>query len=898
MNLTLIAGSIADSIKSWFEGLLGALLSIIPKLIYQITTALFAIIDAVQWLLRKFAGLDTIYKFGDQTNVENDLALQFINMIFSGSSPVLTNIFWSMIILGVLMLIITTMIAVVRSEYTATDSKSASKGKIIGNSLKALASFAIVPIVCFFGIYLSNVILQALDKVTTSTTTIDKTAEQYFQADRTTNGETTYNNYSFFGFHVPTSTTPISGMIFKAAAYSASRARSDTKYDGKTFYNIMCSNDNISAGGTFISNGIEAQEKNAALIDDAFANSYHLKTGSKIDRTPFEKYFMSKFNGSIIGSMSEDVLIEAGYSYFNKNNVALVWYYYDLWSFDFIIAIGSAVIVVTLLLYLVFGLIKRIFELVILFLVAAPITSIMPLDGGAALKKWREKFVAKTIGVYGPIVGLNLFFVILAILQTLELTGIAIIDKLVNLLFTIAGLAMVKDFTKMISELIGGEDAIGAGADKAKDIGATAVKVGKAAAGVGQLALNSTGIGRLGKAGVKAGSKAVKDKVEDIKEDVKDAKDSIKDKFDGAKSWIRGKVDDRLDKQSEKGKGRYKKGSLSYNQAVGNLAKKMTKEEKSQAALEAARKNGVTDKEKQEAEKNISDELVKYELLKEYKNKNYSGTFDELSDLANGEVSLNSKNAKRIRSKLAEEQAIKNKAQNMSDKDVAKYTFDNMDADQRKQLIDENYAGRSKKKNKEILQRAIDDAGGEKEWGHLSAEDKNKAFHSAHRALKDENAAKFGQNIAEGFTEGVQKGFGALASYMQDLGKSMAVFAQQTLGAMSGPMMEQMKGLSEISAIAQSKLTKQIAVDAETKNQKKLAAAQAAATESRGMGKDNRKQEEAPQKTELSESSISKLASAISNKTSSSTPTTLKIDDSSIDKLSNSIANKINKKDD
>ena len=178
----------------------------------------------------------------------------------------------------------------------------------------------------------------------------------------------------------------------------------------------------------------------------------------------------------------ENSLIAAGYTHFDKNNTALVWYYYDLWSFDYIIALGALVVVTVLLLYLVFGLIKRIFELTILFLVAAPIASLMPLDGGNALKKWREKFVAKTIGVYGPIVGLNLFFVILALLQSLELTGIAIIDKIVNLLFTIAGLAMVKDFTKMLSEIIGGEDTMGAGADKAKEIGATAAKVGKTAA--------------------------------------------------------------------------------------------------------------------------------------------------------------------------------------------------------------------------------------------------------------------------------------------------------------------------------------------------------------------------------------------------------------------------------
>ena len=203
MNLTLIAGSIGDAIKNWFEGFFGAVLDLIPKVIYQLLTPLWAILDAMQWIMRKLAGLDTIASFKGSQNFSGDLVNYFINAIFSGDSPVLANVFWSMIILGALMLIITTFIAVIKSEYTATDAKSASKGKIIGSAFKAIASFAIVPIVCFFGIFLCNVILQAVDKITANPTSLSGEYVSKFKASETSVGQQTYNHYSFFGEEVP-----------------------------------------------------------------------------------------------------------------------------------------------------------------------------------------------------------------------------------------------------------------------------------------------------------------------------------------------------------------------------------------------------------------------------------------------------------------------------------------------------------------------------------------------------------------------------------------------------------------------------------------------------------------------------------------------------------------------
>ncbi len=887
MNLYFIAGSIGDAIKNWFQGWFGALLSFIPKIFYQLLTPVFAVLDALQWIMRKVAGLDTIYMFNGAENVDGDIVIQFINMIFTGSSPVLSNIFWSMIILGVLMLILTTMIAVVRSEYTATDAKSASKGKIIGNSLKALASFAIVPIVCFFGIFLCNVILQALDKVSnasTSVTSADINAS-YFKSERTTTGDETYYNYTFFGYTVPTTTTPISGLVFKAAAYNANRARINDK-----FYKTMLDNEKVSANGAFTQNkGTDANSasQNCWLMDEAFANCFQLKSKTYIDREPFKTEHMFPITLNAGVTIIEQSLIESGYTYFDKNNTALVWYYYDLWSFDFIIAIGALIIILVLLLYLVFGLIKRIFELVILFLVAAPIASIMPLDGGNALKKWREKFVSKTIGVYGPIIGLNLFFVILTLLQTLQLTGIPIIDKIVNLLFVIAGLAMVKDFTKMLSELIGGEDTMGSGADKAKDIGATAAKIGKTAAA---FAGGSAMVMKAGSLGVK-GAQATQAVVNKHKKT-----------------------------QAMEGTGRYSKDSQSYQNSLDNIADGVSDDEILTAAAET-----VSD---QDAVKWLGSD--KKALNKYAKNHNIdkvkpgeseNAVWDKMTDEEKAE--FKHEFASRNVSKMTEEdkkrtlQGLKETGQEEKFRQAAaENKLESMSWQNRQGVIDANY--RSRGQNERIRNRAIAAAGGLENYRNMSSEERNALYNESKHGNWQNKVGKGieqrMQGIAQNSTFNValrkatidggkielgSKPSEALAKAFLDFGKRCGSFAQHTMAAMSGPMMGEMKGLGgDMISIAQGKLKKEMDLASEVKNQKKLASAQGLAQESLGLGGANKKQAEPPPKqrpTELSEASIKQLANAINSNANKSN--SVKLDDASINKLGSTIADKLNKKD-
>lgn len=518
MNLIFVAG-LAEKLKEWFAGWFGAIFSIVPKTLYFLCTLIFQVLDILQVLVRKVAGLDVYYVSNtvggtsDSAKQTGDIAQRFITEIFTGQNSVLSNVFWALIILGLIMLIITTFVAVLRSEYQGiTDGKAASKGKIIGRAFKAIAAFAIVPVVCYFGIFLANVILKALDTITTGTpntnfTYSDSTGktqsvENKFMQEKTETGVKTYIGYSFGGFsntssaagRIPTTSTPISGLIFKACGYQANRIRNFS-----SFRSAMSSNSSIGAG-VFNQFGTD-YDTSANLLDDCFANCYRLNEKVSVPTSPFHKSHMWPLSTGIFGAIS-DPSIMANVQVFDKNNVTLVWYYYDLWSFNFIICVAALVVCTKLLISLVFGLMKRLFEVVVLFLIAPPIASLMPLDDGSALKKWQGKFVGKVIGAYGPVVGLNLMFLILPFVMQIRFFNMPFVDSIINVFLVIVGLLTVKDVVATVSELIGAENTLASGEAMAGEVGQTIQKVGKVATAPAKLAIaGTTAAIALGKAG-------------------------------------------------------------------------------------------------------------------------------------------------------------------------------------------------------------------------------------------------------------------------------------------------------------------------------------------------------------------------------------------------------------
>ncbi len=503
---------ISSMLWAGFGDMLLNLFACIPKLMYLLATSFLSILDVLQLLVRKLAGLDSYYIDGELQS--GDIVEDLITGIVTNRYPALNNVFWSFIILGVIILFVTTIIALIRNEYTPEKDGSNSKSKVMGRTFKAVLTFCIVPIATMFGVYLCNVVLQAMDSVSSGQTAASIALDTDLLRHETINvggrEVEAWSCYNLFGTRIYTTTTPFSGLVFKVGAYNANRVRTtqgtDLEYSGsgtitgtRDFYALLqMTTDGATNMGGLFTGGANDHEEVATKIDEAFANNVVLLTPQVVN---YPDGYIASHNlvsfDLITGAQT--LWLQSGKSVdsLNRFNTALVWYYYDLWNFNIILAFGAGIIMIAIFINIIFGLMRRIIECVALFLISPSLAAIMPLDDGNAFKKWFSKFVGKILSAYGAVIGLNLIMIILPYITTINFFNIPLVDTIIDTLFVIVGLVIVKSFMKMLSELIGADDAQSMGDDIAKQVGqnsAKALKLTGAAVGATAGILGATAL--------------------------------------------------------------------------------------------------------------------------------------------------------------------------------------------------------------------------------------------------------------------------------------------------------------------------------------------------------------------------------------------------------------------
>ena len=503
----------------WIIDFFSELLSLIPKVIYLLNSALLSLIDFMQLLFRKLAGLDVYYitnDNGEAIATTGDLLTNFIGGILginiNGNESfdlidysLLSTVFWSFVIFGLIILFISTLVAIIKSHYTYNEKSVKGPLPILALAGKAIVNMVAVPVIVILGLYLSQAILNALDQITAvgSDDLVNlygsENTSRYLQQNITdSQGNQTYIFYDMFGYTggilyggsvsdlvdivagtdslslVAARTQPFSGSMFKVAGFNANRVRS-----GEYTVNTPFSG-NIGSGMELFSNHGNDSDVLANMVDEAFANFLHLNDGYGLN-----------FSNSQIGSVEDfgDMLIEAErfltnftchrFSAYSKFNVGLVWYYYNLWNYNFIVGFGSVIVCVSIFLNIIMGLMSRLFMAIVLFLVMPPLAGLAPLDEGKAFGGWREAFMKQVLMAYGAVVGMNLVLLILPYINEIDMFGIPIVDSLVQTLFIIVGLITIKAVISTLSQLIGAADANKTGDDMSKEVKST---IGKATA--------------------------------------------------------------------------------------------------------------------------------------------------------------------------------------------------------------------------------------------------------------------------------------------------------------------------------------------------------------------------------------------------------------------------------
>ena len=483
--------AVLEKIASW----VGALLSIIPKTLYLLITFAMQIVDIIQLLFQKLAGLDVYYIEGSDNPESGDFLIYFLRKVLFEKGT-LNTVFWSMVILGLFLLVFATIVAVIRTQYNY-DEKPVSPTKVVGQAIKSLFSFAIVPIVAFFGVYLGNIFLQALNSATTvqtETISFDSSARIKLEPYTLSNGKKTYAGIDLFGKNFGINNETFSGMVFRAASYRANRIRNNADFRALCDGSKETMAGSVYSGVTFGMFEVTANnyETAAKRLDDAFVFNYRLDQFAYVNWKASVETALTMSVGVLFKDFTA-VLYASPYKTFSRYNVAWVWFYYDLWQFDYVMAIISIVALAIIYLNITSAMMKRAIELTMLMIVSPAVVAVTPLDGGGMQKRWRENYIKKTLSAYGAVVGVNLLYLILPIIRDVNFFNIPIVDTIVQLLFTIVGLTCIKDFIKMMSELAGGEDANAVGGEINKKIADTAMKVGSViapAAGAGMKMLS------------------------------------------------------------------------------------------------------------------------------------------------------------------------------------------------------------------------------------------------------------------------------------------------------------------------------------------------------------------------------------------------------------------------
>lgn len=457
----------------------------IASILYNISRFLLALIDFVEVLFRALAGLPndevTIVMEGS-SSTNPDLLIQML------TSQTVIDAFLSCCIVGIFLLLMTTIFQIIKVEYT-TEGAQNSKSSIIGKSLKQFANLLLIPVLVIFGVFIGNTVLDLID---TATSGANK--------------------------------TKISGLLWTTAASDAMWKGS---INGESFLPDFLT-EVVAAGGSLNPEMLVTIGAMWGLVegfadgignwgpdsDKQFKLSDSYLLGDSPEDQEYRDFVESKF-------MSEDVNAECSYG-----NLAIVLKYYNIFSVNYLVLIFGACVIIKCLYHVCFGMIDRIYQCVALFIVSPFVIGMAPVKD--SLGSWRSKFIQKALSAYGTIISMNLFFIITDLFMSIDISfmpnmtasvvlGMSLMEGLVKSLFIIVGSLMIEKLSGDLGQYFGGGNAISEGkglADDAtkgiKNVVKTGVGVaGMMAGGVGLAVKGVSMAAKLGK-GAMAGIKGAK----------------------------------------------------------------------------------------------------------------------------------------------------------------------------------------------------------------------------------------------------------------------------------------------------------------------------------------------------------------------------------------------------
>lgn len=164
--------------------------NIVDWLFEALTKPLFTLITVFEGIFKGLAGI--VDPASSDIGLTNNAAESKSVIVQLMQSSTMQNIMTSLMLFGVVVLVLSVILAIIRNIYK--DDSKVTISSIIGQAIKAVIGFILVPALCLIGVMISNVILVAVDGATNAAGTASFAAGIYQACQRETPVDNVFND--------------------------------------------------------------------------------------------------------------------------------------------------------------------------------------------------------------------------------------------------------------------------------------------------------------------------------------------------------------------------------------------------------------------------------------------------------------------------------------------------------------------------------------------------------------------------------------------------------------------------------------------------------------------------------------------------------------------------------
>lgn len=403
----------------------------IKKLFCELLFLMLEFLDAISSMFKVLCGTEVLDANGEQITIID---------LFLNSSPIISAFLSIFIISGIVIMI--SMIVAVFKKTIKNDEKK-THGKIAWQGLWALISSLVMAVVMFGGIFFSNTVLQLVDKATTPGEKDISISQQVFQMCLK---DVAYEERPVYKTEQKQVLDSFGNPIiidWKTVEVPVYKTDDDGNYvveDGKPIQ--IGTKKELQP--VYKTEEVTAYDENGTPIVDHF--EYDQLPGGSFQRNPNGGYYTVE--DIVFGNTSVNTvfgvryktldLFESEGNSFEKGKEPMV----RLDDFNVFLGYLSVIMLLVALIGSMLGLVKRAYDLVMLFLILPLVSGVIPLDDGARFKSWQSSVVSKVILAYGAVLSVNVYLLILPIIMGIGIPGFGNFGNAIFRLFLMIGGAL------------------------------------------------------------------------------------------------------------------------------------------------------------------------------------------------------------------------------------------------------------------------------------------------------------------------------------------------------------------------------------------------------------------------------------------------------------------------